>query len=71
MKFLKKPDNWFASGEGQHLGDSILSHQAEAGGWPKNTDHCQHPFNSYGWYGFWPNALLDTDYPAWEERMKR
>ena len=25
----------------------------------------------YGWYGDWPAKLLDTEYPAWRERMKR
>ena len=35
---LHKPDDWFHSAEAARVGENILSWQAEAGGWPKNTD---------------------------------
>ena len=35
---LHKPDDWFHSVEAARVGENILSWQAEAGGWPKNTD---------------------------------
>jgi PelA/Pel-15E family pectate lyase len=37
-RFLGKPDSWFASAEGKKVAAIILSYQADAGGWPKNTD---------------------------------
>src|SRR5215831_5566344 len=37
-RYLAKPDAWFASDDGKRLADNILSQQADAGGWPKNTD---------------------------------
>ena len=36
--FLKKPDAWYASAEAKQTGAILLSHQADSGGWPKNTD---------------------------------
>lgn len=27
--------------------------------------------NGYGWLGTWPQALLDTEYPAWKKRQQR
>ncbi|HKB04435.1 MAG TPA: pectate lyase [Gemmataceae bacterium] len=35
--YLNKPTEWFASDEGKRIAANVLSHQAEAGGWPKNT----------------------------------
>jgi pectate lyase len=37
-RYLKKPDEWFAGDEARRLGECILSHQADEGGWPKNVD---------------------------------
>jgi PelA/Pel-15E family pectate lyase len=36
--YLRKPDDWFASAEAKRVVANILSHQADLGGWPKNTD---------------------------------
>lgn len=44
VKFLKKPDTWFASDEARRIAENILSYQAEAGDWPKNTDTASTPF---------------------------
>lgn len=44
VHFLKKTDAWYASAEGRHMADVILSYQAEAGGWPKNIDTVSEPF---------------------------
>ncbi len=35
---LEKPDEWFHTAEAGLVTENILSWQAEAGGWPKNTD---------------------------------
>jgi PelA/Pel-15E family pectate lyase len=37
-RYLGKPDNWFASDEAKEIAGSVLSHQTESGGWPKNRD---------------------------------
>src|SRR5262245_65773 len=37
-RYLTKPDDWFAGDEGKRVAANILSHQSDAGGWPKNTD---------------------------------
>jgi PelA/Pel-15E family pectate lyase len=37
-RYLTKPDDWFAGDEGKRVAANVLSHQTEAGGWPKNTD---------------------------------
>lgn len=37
-RFLQKPDSWFASTEAKQVAAIMLSYQADAGGWPKNTD---------------------------------
>jgi hypothetical protein len=26
---------------------------------------------NYSWYGSWPAALLDTEYPAWKRQQAR
>jgi pectate lyase len=36
--YLKKADSWYAGEQGRRVAENILSHQADAGGWPKNTD---------------------------------
>lgn len=41
--YLRQPDAWFASAEAQSIADNLLSWQAAAGSWPKNTDTMQ-PF---------------------------
>jgi len=43
-RHLGKPDTWFASAEGRRVADNVLSHQADEGGWPKNTDTTARPF---------------------------
>ncbi|HYV38215.1 MAG TPA: pectate lyase [Gemmataceae bacterium] len=40
-QYLKKADAWFAGDEAKRVATNILSHQADAGGWPKNTDTTQ------------------------------
>lgn len=35
---LKQPAAWFAGAEADGIRQNILSHQADSGGWPKNTD---------------------------------
>jgi pectate lyase len=42
--FQGKPDAWFTSEEGRRVTTNILSHQSDAGGWPKNTDTTTQPF---------------------------
>jgi pectate lyase len=37
-RYLNKPAEWFASDEAKQIAANILSHQADRGGWPKNTD---------------------------------
>lgn len=34
--YFGKPDDWFASGEAGRIAANILSHQSDAGGWPKD-----------------------------------
>lgn len=41
---LRKPDTWFAGPEAAAATTCILSHQAESGGWPKNTNTAEKPF---------------------------
>lgn len=43
-RFLGKPDSWFASDEAKQVAAIILSYQADAGGWPKNTDTISRPY---------------------------
>jgi PelA/Pel-15E family pectate lyase len=43
--YLKKPDAWFASAEAKKVADVILTYQADAGGWPKNTDTVSQPYD--------------------------
>jgi PelA/Pel-15E family pectate lyase len=41
---LKKPESWFASDEARNVLDAVLSHQSDAGGWPKNISTTAAPF---------------------------
>ena len=43
-RYLGKADAWFASAEAKKVADIILSYQADAGGWPKNTDTVSQPY---------------------------
>jgi PelA/Pel-15E family pectate lyase len=43
--YLKKDDAWFAGDEGRRIAANILSWQAEAGDWPKNTDTATVPYS--------------------------
>jgi PelA/Pel-15E family pectate lyase len=43
--YLKKADAWFASAEAKKVADIILTYQADAGGWPKNTDTVSQPYS--------------------------
>src|SRR5690242_13693568 len=43
-RYLAKPDAWFASDDGRRVADAVLSYQADAGGWPKNTDTTARPY---------------------------
>jgi hypothetical protein len=40
---LKKTDDWDASAEARKIADIVLTYQADAGGWPKNTDTVDKP----------------------------
>lgn len=42
--YLKKPDDWFASAEGQLRTANILTHQSDLGGWPKNSNTVDAPY---------------------------
>lgn len=44
QQYLKKPEGWFATAEAQRVAGSVLSHQSDWGGWPKNTDTSAAPF---------------------------
>ncbi len=44
-RYLGKADAWFASAEAKKVADIILSYQADAGGWPKNTDTVSQPYS--------------------------
>jgi PelA/Pel-15E family pectate lyase len=43
-RYLGKADAWFASKEAKKVADIILTYQADAGGWPKNTDTVSQPY---------------------------
>ena len=43
-RYLGKADAWFGSAEAKKVADIILSYQADAGGWPKNTDTVSQPY---------------------------
>jgi PelA/Pel-15E family pectate lyase len=43
-QYLKKPDDWFAGDEAKRIAASILSYQADLGGWPKNIDTTAAPY---------------------------
>lgn len=42
--YLKKADDWFHSDEAKRIAANILSHQTDAGSWPKNVDTTTGPF---------------------------
>ena len=42
---LRKPDAWYAGAEAATATANILSHQAAAGGWPKNTNTAEKPYD--------------------------
>jgi PelA/Pel-15E family pectate lyase len=44
-RYLGKADAWFASAEAKKIADIILTYQADAGGWPKNTDTVSQPYS--------------------------
>lgn len=44
-RYLGKPDAWFASAEAKKVAEIILTYQADAGGWPKNTDTVSKPYS--------------------------
>jgi PelA/Pel-15E family pectate lyase len=44
-RYLGKADAWFASKEAKKVADIILTYQADAGGWPKNTDTVSKPYD--------------------------
>ena len=44
-RYLAKADAWFASAEAKKVADIILTYQADAGGWPKNTDTVSKPYD--------------------------
>lgn len=44
VRYLAKDDAWFVSPECRRIADNIVSHQGEAGGWPKNTATGKSPF---------------------------
>ncbi|MFZ9605177.1 MAG: pectate lyase, partial [Opitutales bacterium] len=43
--YLKKADAWYASEEARKIADIVLTYQADAGGWPKNTDTVSKPYD--------------------------
>lgn len=44
-RYLSKPPRWFSSDEARRIAATIMSHQAAAGGWPKNTDTVGRPYS--------------------------
>jgi pectate lyase len=44
QKYLAKPDDWFAGDEARRIAATILSYQADVGGWPKNIDTTAAPY---------------------------
>ena len=44
-RYLGKADAWFGSAEAKKVADIILTYQADAGGWPKNTDTVSQPYS--------------------------
>ena len=43
-QYLKNPDAWFKTSDAARIGENILSHQSDLGGWPKNEDTTAAPF---------------------------
>lgn len=43
-QFLKEKDAWFQSAEAKRVAANILSYQSLSGGWPKNTNTVDKPF---------------------------
>jgi len=43
-RYLSKPDGWFAGDEAARVATTIISHQSEDGGWPKNVDVSSRPY---------------------------
>ena len=43
--FIDRPPAWFAGDEAARVADTILSFQAETGGWPKNVSTVDAPFS--------------------------
>lgn len=43
-RYLKQPEAWFRSDEGQRITANLLSYQAPEGGWPKNLDTTAKPY---------------------------
>jgi hypothetical protein len=40
--YASKPDAWYRGADGAEAAENVLSHQAEAGDWPKNLDTSKH-----------------------------
>ncbi|MGI9176268.1 MAG: pectate lyase, partial [Pirellulales bacterium] len=43
-RYLDRPADWFAGDDGSRIADTILTHQSDLGGWPKNRDTTAAPF---------------------------
>ena len=43
-KWMKQPADWFSSPEAKRIAENILSYQSDLGGWPKNTDTVDAPY---------------------------
>ncbi len=42
--YLSKPDEWFLQQEAKRIADNVLSYQSELGGWPKNKNTAEKPY---------------------------
>jgi len=43
-RYLNRPAHWFSSDDARTIADTILTHQSDLGGWPKNRDTTAAPF---------------------------
>jgi PelA/Pel-15E family pectate lyase len=44
-KYLDQPAEWYKGDEAKRVADTVLSYQAEDGGWPKNVDTAAKPYD--------------------------
>jgi PelA/Pel-15E family pectate lyase len=45
VRYLDRPAEWFSTDQAKQIAESILSYQADLGGWPKNIDTTAQPYS--------------------------